>query len=379
MSEFQYYEFQAIDRPLTETQMRELRKVSTRARITPTSFINHYEWGDFKGDPTAWVEQYFDAFLYFANWGTRELMLRLPARRLDLKTARQYCNRDSASAHLKDDKLILTFRSENDWGDDAWLELEGLLSSLAAVRSELKRGDLRALYLGWLLGAWADEREDEELEPPVPSGLGQLSNALEGLAEFLRLDQNLLFVASQASAPLNAAPTRDEVLACVSSLPTQEKDDLLMSLLMEGDQDIAADLLNRIQRSRSGGRTEPAMPRRTVGEMLKATEVRRMERQGREAKRRSQEQARRDQEAASAREQYLAGLEGHETELWAEVEALVSTKQPKKYAEAIEHLIDLRDLAARTPNGDFPHRIETLRQAHDRKPAFLERLGKAGF
>ena len=40
MSEYQYYEFQAIDRPLTEKEMRELRSYSTRARITPTSFVN---------------------------------------------------------------------------------------------------------------------------------------------------------------------------------------------------------------------------------------------------------------------------------------------------------------------------------------------------
>ena len=32
MSECQYYEFQAIDRPLTEKEMGELRSYSTRAR-----------------------------------------------------------------------------------------------------------------------------------------------------------------------------------------------------------------------------------------------------------------------------------------------------------------------------------------------------------
>ncbi len=83
MSEYQYYEFQAIDRPLTEAQVRELRSCSTRAHITPTSFVNHYEWGNFKGDAQAWMETYFDAFLYLANWGTHELMLRLPPRLLD--------------------------------------------------------------------------------------------------------------------------------------------------------------------------------------------------------------------------------------------------------------------------------------------------------
>ena len=82
MSEYQYYEFHAIDRPLTEQQMAELRAVSMRARITATSFTNEYDWGSFKGDPDRWMERYFDAFLYFANWGARHVMLRLPSRLL---------------------------------------------------------------------------------------------------------------------------------------------------------------------------------------------------------------------------------------------------------------------------------------------------------
>jgi hypothetical protein len=45
MSEYQYYEFQTIDRPLTEKEMRELRSYSTRARISPISFVNDYSWG----------------------------------------------------------------------------------------------------------------------------------------------------------------------------------------------------------------------------------------------------------------------------------------------------------------------------------------------
>ena len=76
MSEYQYYEFQAIDRPLSKKEMAELRSYSTRARITPTSFVNDYSWGNFKGDADVWMDKYFDVFLYIANWGTRILKLR---------------------------------------------------------------------------------------------------------------------------------------------------------------------------------------------------------------------------------------------------------------------------------------------------------------
>jgi hypothetical protein len=79
MSEYQYYEFQAVDRPLSETDREALRDLSTRARITATSFTNSYEWGDFRGDPAKLMERWFDLHLYFANWGSRRLMIRLPA------------------------------------------------------------------------------------------------------------------------------------------------------------------------------------------------------------------------------------------------------------------------------------------------------------
>ncbi len=45
MSEYQYYEFQAIDQPLDERAQRDLRDISSRATITATSFTNTYSWG----------------------------------------------------------------------------------------------------------------------------------------------------------------------------------------------------------------------------------------------------------------------------------------------------------------------------------------------
>jgi hypothetical protein len=55
VSEYQYYEFLAVDRPLDAKALAAVRALSTRARITPTSFVNTYQWGDFKGDPRALV------------------------------------------------------------------------------------------------------------------------------------------------------------------------------------------------------------------------------------------------------------------------------------------------------------------------------------
>ncbi|MGZ8709131.1 MAG: hypothetical protein ACXW28_02805, partial [Thermoanaerobaculia bacterium] len=137
MSEYQYYEFQAIDRRLTADEMAELRAFSTRARITSTCFVNDYQWGGFKGNENAWMDKYFDAFLHFANWGAHTLMLRVPARLLDGKTAGRYCVGESASVRERNGKTILTFISEDDEPDDDWDDQTAALSALIPIRAQL--------------------------------------------------------------------------------------------------------------------------------------------------------------------------------------------------------------------------------------------------
>lgn len=378
MSEYQYYEFQAIDRPLTNKEMSELRSYSTRARITATSFVNDYSWGSFKGDADAWMEKYFDAFLYLANWGTHILKLHLPSRLLDLKVAMEYCSDDSFVLREKDGRVILSFVSEEGDDDDS-VEGEGCLSSMISMRAEIARGDLRALYLGWLLCAQTGDFDDEEVEPPVPPGLGQLSASLKSLAEFLRIDSNLLHVAAQPSPSLGESGLeRDDVRRWVANLRSEEKDELITRLVVEGDQPVVNELLHRFHKEGSASHTVAAPPRRTVGELFRAADAFAAERLRIEAEKRAKEKDRRERETALARVKHLDSLTAREPKLWAEIETLIATKQPTRYDQAIKLLADLRDLDARAKGGDFRMRMEALRQAHARKPTLIERLKKAG-
>jgi hypothetical protein len=63
--------------------------------------------------------------------------------------------------------------------------------------------------------------------------------------------------------------------------------------------------------------------------------------------------------------------------LWAELDGLVATKQPRSYDQAVELLGALRELDARGKGGDFRLRIEALRQTQTRKHSFIDRLRKA--
>lgn len=214
MSEYQYYEFMAVDRPLTREQMSELRASSTRARITTTGFINEYHFGSFKGNADAWMERYFDAFLYTANWGTNILKLRLPESFLDAKTACAYCHSEHAEVRAKDGNTILHFRSEEEEEEAAGeIRGDGLLATIVPVRADLLRGDLRALYLGWLLSAQDGVLSDDDKEPPVPAGLNQLSASLESVREFLRIDADLVVAAGASSAPLDLAQVRGVIVS----------------------------------------------------------------------------------------------------------------------------------------------------------------------
>ena len=256
MSEYQYYEFRAVDRPLTEKQMDELRELSTRAEITPTSFTNEYNYGNFRGSPEKMMDKYFDAFVYVANWGTHRLMFRIPRKFLDVEAASAYCDDEVLTLDAKKDHVVLEFLSEEE-GDGEWEEGEEYMPSLISVRAELMRGDYRAFYLGWLASIQNRDPDDEEegeegeLEPPVPPGLAKLSAPLRALADFLRIDDELIAVAAKGSSgQAPAEPSREELARWVKMLPTAAKDDALLRFLSEeGDLLVRAELLRQFRES----------------------------------------------------------------------------------------------------------------------------------
>ena len=149
MSEYQYYEFRTIDRPLSQDEMDDLRELSTRAEITPTSFTNTYNFGNFRGSPEKLIDRYFDAFVYVANWGTNRFMLRIPHRFLDVAVASEYAAEEAVEIEAKNEHVVIEFVSQEEGGGD-WVQGEPWMASLIGIRAELMRGDFRALYLGWL-------------------------------------------------------------------------------------------------------------------------------------------------------------------------------------------------------------------------------------
>lgn len=366
MSEYRYYEFAAVDRPLDARDLEVVRGLSTRAHITPTSFVNTYEWGSFKGDPRRLVERYFDAFLYLANWGTRELMVRLPARLVDPEVVQRYCSGDAVSAWTTGDHVVVAAESEDEEGDFEWGG-EGLLASILPVRAELMSGDMRALYLLWL-SVQVGEVPDDAVEPPVPASLNALTGSQTALVEFLRIDRDLIDVAAAGSSPADEQLV--DVADWVACLPASERDALLVGLLDGKDPLLRAATLRRAGPGRRDG-----VGVRTAAELLDRAAVQRERRERAERDRRAARSAESARRAEVARRERLAGLAAEGDGAWVRVAARIAEKKPSGYDVAVDLLVDLREV---TGAGEFARRLESLRREHGRKVTFVERLGHAG-
>ena len=372
MSEYQYYEFLALDRPLTEKQRSELRSISTRAEITATRFVNEYQWGDLKGDPRTMVERYFDAFLYLANWGTRRLMFRLPREMLDSETAGQYCCSDTASLIETGSHLILSLYVDRE-PDDYWEEPGGQLAAMVQARSELAAGDLRLLYLAWLLALQSDEVDDEDTEPPVPAGLGNLSASLQAVVDFFGIDEDLIAVAA-ASSPSTQEP--EGMTGWIASLPAEEKDALLARVAAGEGAQVQALLLRR---SRVASGPPPAAPARTTAELWQAAGDRKAKRAKAAEQRRREAEARRAAAQAAAYTKHLDQLAPQTEAAWEKAAELIETRRPSDYDLAASLLRDLQALADRQEDSAaFRKRFGELRSQHQRKPSLLDRFDQVG-
>jgi hypothetical protein len=361
MSEYQCYEFVAVDRPLSATQMAELRAISTRAEITSTRFWNEYQWGDLKAAPEKLVERYFDAHAYFANWGSRRLMLRLPLARIDTKQLRAYFPGGAACLSTSGSHVLLDLTSDTEEPEDEF-KAGSPLAAFMPVRGDLLRGDLRPAFLAWLLAVQAGDVDDDATEPPVPRGLGSLPASHDALVEFLRIDEHLVAAAAETSA--EERDETDDVRAWVAKLTFAAKEEWLQRAVDEPDLPLGVEMRRAFRRQ---SKTEPQANARTVRDLLAAAEACRERRQAADSTR--AERARIATERT--RTARLDALAPKLDRAWSDLEALVETSA---YDRAIALALDLRDLATRDEKHQaFADRFEAMRKRQSRRRGFFDR------
>ncbi|GAA6615834.1 hypothetical protein [Scytonema sp. NUACC26] len=369
MSEYQYYEFQALDRPLTATEKNYVESLSSRVELTSTQAIFVYNYSDFRGNPKELLDQCFDIMLYMANWGSRQIMFRFPNSLIDATVLEPYYVEDKITVSTTSKSVILDINIIDEeiigWIDSG----EGYLSSLIPLRDDLLRGDYRCLYLAWLKAApiYSYEEEEDFIEPPVPPNLNDLSDSLKDFINFFEIDEDL--IATAATASLSQEVEEEFLEDLIPSLSEEEKNDFLVRVL-NSDSYLGRQLVYRLREL--SGKLEISInsdaPRRTLSELLKLQEMSTQQRQEK-----AQEVARQE------RVQKLEALAKRKDRVWEQVFELIALKQTKPYDQAVAYLIELRDLAEYQGNlEEFQASIQQIQRDYSKRPGLISRLQRVG-
>ena len=379
MSEYQYFEFLAIDRPLSAREMDHLRAISTRARITPVSFVNEYNWGSLKADPSEFMRLFFDAHVYLANWGEALFMVRLPLEAIDEKTLEPFCT----TSHLTVEKLpnhwLLTWSllgETEEYDPFDFVEETGWMARLAPVREELLRGDLRSLAIGWLRAVTTGEAGVDALEPAPANGLQEWTGAQRALAEFLEVDKDLLAGAGMDSLPRQSAEADETVFdAWLDQLSQPEARQYLRQLLSGQGARAEREVKRRFATWQAMRGPVEQGRRRTVADLRQLAERAREQRMLAEAG------ARREAEAVrkKLRDFRLAQLALDFPQAWKSVQAEAGKGHASAYDAACRQLVDLRDAYDQQAlSASFRAEFRLFLNEHRRRKALVTRLAKAG-
>ncbi len=369
MSEHQYYEFQSLDQPLSSADQTYLRGLSSRAFVTATSASFVYNYGDFRGDPEKVLERCFDMMLYVANFGARRLMFRFPKKLVNPEVFKPYCVKHCISVSTTEKSVILDI-SMNGEDYNTWIDDDGVsLGGFVDLRADLLQGDFRALYLAWLRSGFSEDTAadpEEMVEPPVPPNLKKLSSALQELADFFMVDEDLITAAATESA--SAQVTSEPIEEWLSALSDAERNGYLLRAI-NGETHIGAELLLHLRTQYGQNKTPTGTDaKRTLAELIEVAQNKQKAREQKE-----------HQAAEKAERKRLEAIALKAETLWTEVSRLIDLKQASLYDQAVVHLKDLRDVAVMQGTAHaFGDRLLNLHKQYSNRPGFITRLRNAG-
>ena len=381
MSEYQYYEFVAIDQPLTPRKMAELRACSSRASITPTSFVNEYHWGGLKGDPDDWMRRYFDAHVYVTDRCVCCFMVRVPREIFDGATLNAFATESSIYINHSESHWIKSWNLNESENYDRFCEDDGRgwMGRLVALRDELLRGDLRSLYLGWLAGVTIGEVEEGEGEPLPPPGLSRLTAAQQALVEFLEIDPDL--IAAAASVDIETVAESDDtdiqMDMWIAGLPADDSRQALKLLLSGQSNRAERQLKSRFltwQKANSATRVT-ATVLRTVANLRElassAEKVRRQWETEQRIKFKAEQQAQRDA--------YLRTLAADFDRCWQMLDKKAERGIASAYDEVSRAVVDLAEAYKLCSSGvEWKHAMQCFMARHLKRGALVRRLVEAG-
>ena len=233
MSEYQYYKFERLDGYLDAKARQALRAISSRAEISATAFQVYYTYSDLKAEPFELMLKYFDIGFYYADWGSIDVYIKLPAG--TLPDALLGFSSDGLHVHENDEWQLLIFSLEecDEYFDDE--HADDFFQHLAALRGGLMQGDWRLVYLMWLKAF--DFNDGVERVPLIQFDFEHLREEEQAFAALydipLALVKALAMVLSEQPSH-QAKQTQLTLDAWIHNLSQAEKDTLLRTLFEQG-------------------------------------------------------------------------------------------------------------------------------------------------
>lgn len=310
--------------------------------------------------------------IYFANWGTRQLLLRLPARLIDAGAIEQFCFENTWSADCitlskRGDYYLLDIFFSDEEGEGWWMEEDDFdIDDLGQIREALFQGDYRALYLIWAKFALMIDAESEEIPPPpaVPANMNNLTPALEALIDFFEINQDLVAAVQSFSGDTKKREVDNGKL--LDQLPKEELVQWLQRLL-EGEINLQVLLTRHLEQmlpNKKNVSSKTLLPAE-LQELIKEEEHKRLAK-----------------EAAEAQVAYIKKMEKFEkkeTAMWDAVYHNISQATGKSYDLATETLIDLKNLAAYQHQEEkFGANMQELYEKYRKRSALIRRWENEG-
>ena len=357
MSEYQYIEFRAVDKPLTDKQLEFAETQSTRAEISQWSFTNEYHYGDFHGNIHKLMRGGYDVHLHYANYGTRRVALRLPnGLPFDKRLWKQYCaDKDESFSWHPDRKGpggIIEWCPFHDAGsiEEEW-EPQQYVADCIALRERLIQGDLRALYAIWLCTISGDDGDWEGIEPPVPVGLSESAGIFGNLLWFYGVDPLTLVAASEGIPPLTDSAEcgrATSVKTWISKTKVAQARELLERFLTEDPIGVKAELLAEIRDGRPSASWPHVPGTRSFQQLRSAADALRDKINAAEKKKEAQKAKRAAAKAEKVRKKRMKQMSENPQKWLVETENLVKARGRDNYHAAAEILADMREALGET-------------------------------